>query len=238
MVTRPRRAIPLLGRRPLAVQQSANRGRKHGTLATSILLTTATVLGALITLRAEFLSAEAHDMWARAARAEARRDGFVVNETEYVLGQIGYQKFWETKAALLRHQFMEYARLLSRPRRADLLTAARVQSLSLEHARGGLAISGQDDAYLAGSDYDYGDHLASDLDDFILPSPSRNQLQGNVLADRAVRTMLLTIAAATGFMLAAFATVFKRMNRVLTWSSAGALAITSGVLAVFVLWSV
>jgi hypothetical protein len=199
-------------------------------------------LGALITLRAELLSAEAHDKWAYAARAEARRDGLLVAETEYILGTIGYEKYWERKALLLKQQFKASARLASGQRRADLLMEARVQSLSLEHARGGLRLStdAQDHAYLdtAGSYYDYGEHLASDIDAFILPSPSRNQLQGNVLADRAVRTMWLTIAAATGFMLAALATVFKRMKRVLTWSSAGVIAITSGVLAVFVLWSV
>jgi hypothetical protein len=211
---------------------------KRTKLAATYLLTASTVLGAIITLRAELLTVEARDSWARAARAEAKRDDFVNTATEYVLNVIGYQKFSETEATLLRHKLRQYAGVTDGRVRADLLAAARVQSSALDFARNNLTIVGKGDAYLASPGlYYYADHLASTLDGFILPSPSRNQLLGNDLAHRAMRTMYLTIAAATAFMLAVLAIAFDRMRRPLVWCSTATLAMTSMSFAVLILWS-
>jgi hypothetical protein len=231
--------FPRLRRRPTSERTGKPTAPKRTKVAATYLLTASTVLGAIITLRAELLTVEARDSWARAARAEANRDDFVASRTNYVLNFIGYHKFSEWEATLLRDKLRQYAGRTEGRVHADLVAAARVQSLALDFARNMLIIGRlKNDAYLTTPHlYSYADHLASTFDGYILPSPSRNQLLGNDLAYRAMRTMYLTFAAAIAFMLAVLAIAFDRMRRPLVWCSTVALAMTTMSFAGLILWS-
>ena len=110
----------------------------------------------------------------------------------------------------------------------ELLAAAGVQSLALDHARKAISVLGQDDVYLSRPGlYYYAKHLATEFGRFILPSPSTNQLRGDELGRRAVRVVLLTLGAAAAFMLAALAAAFDRAKRPLLYCSTATLVITS-----------
>jgi hypothetical protein len=211
---RRRRPAPKAKRNSKRTRGRARRSSKGVWSGSVYLLTASVILAALITLRAELLSSEARDAWARATQAEAQRGGYLVQSADWVFNAVGAEIFIETEATLLRDQFRTYA-MSNRGRvRAALLTESRIESRTLRRIQSGLDIYADSDLYLQSPGYyHYADHLSNELRTVVFEPPDRAQKEGDQLATGAALTMSLNLGAALAFLAGTISEALPRRKR-------------------------